>query len=84
MHHEWFLQNLGKEAVESNMYTTVARFLDLKKALVNNYGKRKERMTLEFQTIWYLMRSLSAIDNLRCVCFQILGKIRNNMAALAF
>ena len=24
VHHEWFLQNLGKEAVRTNMHTTVA------------------------------------------------------------
>ena len=58
--------------------------LRFKKALVNNCSKRKERMTPEFQTIWYLMRSSSGIGNLRCICFQIVSKIRNSMAALAF
>ena len=47
------------------------------KALVNNYGKRKERLTPEFQTIWHLMRFSSAIGNLRSIRFRIISKMRN-------
>ena len=32
VHHEWFLQNLGKEAVRTNMHRTVSKNLIMKQA----------------------------------------------------
>ena len=76
LHHRWFLQNLGKSYIRTNMHTTAVH-MELFIFKAREWQIETQDMTLPPKLIWYVC--VKNVKITRCVTKNILQKFKSRL-----